>query len=300
MRSIDCPRLAARPLERSRDCLSHCPRLAFHPQTVRECVRFTVRVWPSIRACVRECVRITVRVWPSARGTVRAGVRITVRVFEAMSAESALFSHAGFCAVLFVVVLFFPPCSVAMRDEPTMADDDRRRSPFRTLRKSRLHQAATSHASRHIAAISAEQAWWQTKRRNFSSSVRRAIHEKRSRHGMAWHGCGRGGGSFVLFSRHGTTRHDTTRHEKRTTTTTTTTMTTTTKINQPRFDETTSHDESQRVDGTCARRSSRQGADATLPTRIRQGIDARSAGKARQAGKQRRRATTNDDQDIHR
>ena len=72
--------------------------------------------------------------------------------------------------------------------------------------------------------------------------------------------------------------------------------TTTTKINQPRFDETTSHDESQRVDGTCARRSSRQGADATLPTRIRQGIDARSAGKAdRQDDEQRRRATTSND-----
>ena len=106
MRSIDCPRLAARPLERSRDCLIHCPRLAVHPQTVRECVRFTVRAWPSIRECVRECVRITVRVWPSARGTVRECVRITVRVFEAMSAESALFSHAGFCAVLFVVLFF--------------------------------------------------------------------------------------------------------------------------------------------------------------------------------------------------
>ena len=125
---------------------NHCSRLAF---CSRDC---------SCR-CSNHCSRV--------RGNVRG--------------ECALLARGVLCRAFCRAV--FSPCSVAMRDEPTMADDDRRRSPFRTLRKSRLHQAATSHASRHIAAISAEQAWRQTKRRNFSGSVWQAIDEERSGQG---------------------------------------------------------------------------------------------------------------------
>ena len=65
------------------------------------------------------------------------------------------------------------------------------------------------------------------------------------------------------------------------------------------FDETASHDGSERVDRTSVPAALRQGADPNFTTSTRHAIDARRAGRAGQAGQARHggRRRRNDDDD---